>query len=63
MDEADVEYMIEACVEAADDDDPRLTPWEVEFIGSVKDANETFHLTPLQIEKLEEIHAKIADPG
>lgn len=55
-DEEDIEDMIAACRQAADEDPKRFRPWELSFLESLEDRNVDHHLTEQQIEKLREIH-------
>ena len=56
MDEEHIERMLEACLELMDQDDHPFTSWEVGFIEDAEEKNETGHLSPTQVEKLEQIY-------
>lgn len=56
MDEDQIEMMLAECLELMDQEDHPFTAWEVSFIESIEDANETGHLTPDQVAKLEQIY-------
>lgn len=53
--EAEVESMLDDCQRAVEDRPDDFTEWEIRFIESVADANETTHLSHEQIEKMEQI--------
>lgn len=53
--EARIEYMINACSFTVGRHIDRFSAWEIKFLDSVENANETGHLTDAQIDKLTEI--------
>ena len=54
-DDEDIERMISECAVAIEERPKDFTGWEMDFIESVSDANETTHLSDSQVEKLEQI--------
>lgn len=53
--ETRIEYMIEACAYMVGLHIDRFNVWEIKFLDSVENTNETGHLTDNQIDKLTEI--------
>ena len=65
MDEDAIEEIIEECLETLEEHPDRFTAFEVSFLESVEDANETGHLTEVpkgdgvsQLDKLMEIYTE-----
>lgn len=55
-DEAQIEKMIEDCLEALGEDDSKLTEFEQTFLEDIECVNDFEHLTHKQIKKLEQIY-------
>jgi hypothetical protein len=57
-DEDDLEQVLADCIEMVKEDPHRFTTWELHFIAELEDANDAFHLTDAQRDKLGQIHAE-----
>jgi len=55
MNESRVEEILDYFKKILDEDPERLNEWERGFIKNVSDQNESFHLSPPQLNKLVEI--------
>ena len=57
-DEDDLEQVLADCIAMVEEDPARFTPWERQFLAELEDANDAFHLTDAQRDKLGQIHAE-----
>lgn len=59
----DLERMLDACLEAADDPaGPEFTEWEHGFLDDLAEKIAGVHLSDRQVEKLEQIYAEKVAP-
>ena len=57
-DEDELEEALAECLAMKEEDPTRFTAWELRFLEEVEDANDAFHLTDAQRDKLAQIHAE-----
>lgn len=55
-DEEQIEHMIEACLQALNEDETIFSSWEQIFLEDIENVNDFKHLTDKQIAKLEQIY-------